>query len=313
MTLIKQGFIFEVQNLSDSTKYSKPMCTLAEIGGTIGELSSILIRGHESHKLITAVSIPFLIRSKKNLSLLLNTHGGLPLIFQILENSEHGMYDKAVWSICELADVLKVSPSVDGRESLDRNHLLNNLNSSSLSFLGVDNFPKPSTVTFELDDGSTVEANRKTLCQKSDAFSAMLGGGFSESGKRKVKLKNTSNGGLQTLLLAADGQDYDDRGIESLLDAVLLADKFLMTDLSEELTESSILKLDYQNINQAWTWARNNCCQELKHGCVRRILTAKMTKAERLRAFRDFSNNDNFAEFLDEVKEIIGRELSRWV
>jgi hypothetical protein len=164
-------------------------------------------------------------------------------------------------------------------------------------------------VTFELDDGTTVDACRRILCQRSDAFSAMLEGNFSESGKRRVKLRNTSKEGLNTLLLAANGSDFDNRAIESLLDAVLLADKFLMADVSELLTESSISKLNCENFCRAWSWARSNECHELKLCCVKSFLTTKISKAERLRAFRDFSTCDNFKEFLDEVKQLVAGVL----
>lgn len=164
-------------------------------------------------------------------------------------------------------------------------------------------------MTFELDDGTTVDACRRLLCQRSEAFSAMLEGNFSESGKRCVKLRKTSKEGLNTLLLAANGSEFDDRTIESLLDAVVLADKFLMADISELLTESSISKLNYENCCRAWSWARNNQCYELKICCVKSFLTGNMTRAERIRAFKEFSSSENFKEFLDEVREIISNVL----
>ncbi|CAK9809483.1 Armadillo repeat-containing protein 5 [Anthophora plagiata] len=172
-----------------------------------------------------------------------------------------------------------------------------------------DNHPKPATVTFELDDGTTVDACRQTLCQKSDAFSAMLEGNFSESGKKRVKLRNTSKEGLNTLLLAANGATFETRTIESLLDAVLLADKFLMADISDILTESSISKLNYMNFSRAWNWAKVNSCHELKSCCVKSFLTASMTRSERVQAFQDFFINGSFNEFLDDMKEIINNVL----
>lgn len=295
--LIKQGFIFEAQNLYGSEQYIRHLCDLAETGGAIGQMTSILLRGQESHKFIVAVSVPFLIKTKEVLRNLLSTHGGLPMIFHILADNQHALYEKAIWSICRLADSLEVRA-----EFFDRNQSAENC------FVGTDNFKnhlKPSMVTFELDDGTTVDACRQVLCQRSDAFCAMLEGNFTESGKRRVKLRNTSKEGLNTLLLAANGATFHDRTIESLLDAVLLADKFLMADISEQLTESSISKLNYENFSRAWNWARSNACYELKTCCVKSFLTTKMSRMERAHAFRDFSTNDSFPEFLEEVKEIL--------
>ena len=137
----------------------------------------------------------------------------------------------------------------------------------------------------------------------------MLEGNFLESGKRRVKLKNTSKEGLNTLLLAANGATFHSQTIEELLDAVLLADKFLMADVSEILTESSMSRLNHENFSRAWTWARNNACPELKSFCIKSFLTTKMTRMERLRAFRDFSTGDGFLEFLEELREIVGTVL----
>ena len=137
----------------------------------------------------------------------------------------------------------------------------------------------------------------------------MLEGNFLESGKRSVKLKNTSKEGLNTLLLAANGASYHNQSIEELLDAVLLADKFLMPDISEVLTESSMSRLNHENFSRAWYWARNNACPEFKSFCLKSFLTTKMTKMERLHAFRDFSVGNGFSEFLEEIREIVSTVL----
>lgn len=261
-----------------------------------------MLRGEEAHKLVIAVSIPFLIKSRDILKSLLNNHGGLQLIFHILSDQQHVLYENAIWSICRLASTLGIQSEIIEKCQITE--------TASTDFPRVyDNHPKPATVTFELDDGTTVDACRQTLCQKSDAFSAMLEGNFSESGKKRVKLRNTSKEGLNTLLLAANGATFENRTIESLLDAVLLADKFLMADISDILTESSISKLNYKNFSRAWNWARVNSCHELKSCCVKRFLTAQMTKSERVQAFQDFSTTGSFHEFLDEVRKIINDVL----
>lgn len=138
MPLIKQGFVFEAQNLAGSEQYTRQLCALAETGGAVGELTTVLIRGPESHRLIIAVSIPFLVKSKELLRSLLNTHGALPLIFHILSDIGHSLHKEAVWSICQLADTLDVR--VDSHE---KNQSMDNciLHDSTL----VRVFPVPIT------------------------------------------------------------------------------------------------------------------------------------------------------------------------
>lgn len=302
MPLIKQGFVFEAETLYGSEQYTRQLGLVAGSGGAVGELTSILLRGEEIHKLVIAVSIPFLIKERYILRSLLIIHGGLRLIFHLLSDQRHLLHGKAIWSICRLANTLEIQPDIIEKYQIT--------DTASTDFPRVyDNRPKLATVTFELDDGTTVDACRQLLCQKSDVLSAMLEGYFSESSKKRVKLQNTSKEALNTLLLAVNGATFENRTIESLLDAILLADKFLMTDISNILIESFISRLNYTNFSKVWNWARVNLCHELRSCCVKRFLTAPMTNPERVQAFQDFSTTETFQEFLDEVQKIISNVL----
>lgn len=293
--------MFDVQDMPEREEYLQELREVAETGGAIGQLSSVLLRGEEQHKLIFAVSIPFLIvRSRANLRSLLHSHGGLEMILRLLSDARHQMHERAIWSICRLAVTLEIRPeAVDKCPTSASNGLFRDYSRETI-------YSQPSSiVTFELDDGTTVDACRHVLCQRSDAFSAMLEGNFSESGKRRVRLRNASCGGLNTLILAATGAAYKHRSIESLLDAVLLADKFLMPDLSDALTDSSIAKLSHENFSRAWWWAKTNACRELQSCCVKTFLTANMTNSQTVQAFRDFYTTDAFEDFLCDIREII--------
>ncbi|XP_014488960.1 PREDICTED: armadillo repeat-containing protein 5-like [Dinoponera quadriceps] len=304
MPLLKQGFVFDVQGVPEWGEYIFHLRKVAETGGAFGQLSSVLLRGEERHKLLFAVSIPFLIvHSRITLKSLLHNHGGLQMILRLLSEPSHELHERAIWSICRLAAALQIRP-----EAVDKSGPATV--ASSVLFLREypreSSHPQPSpTVTFELDDGTTVDACRRVLCQRSDAFRAMLEGNFSESGKRRVRLRNASRDGLNTLILAASGIPYTHRSIESLLDAVLLADKFLMPDLSDALTDSSVAKLSHENFSRAWWWAKTNACHELRSCCVKTFLTASMTNGQTVQAFRDFSATAAFDEFLAEIREII--------
>lgn len=301
MPLLKQGFVFDAQGMPEREEYLHHLRGVAETGGAIGQLSSMLLRGEEQHKLIFAVSIPFLIvQSRVTLRSLLHNHGGLQMILRLLSDLTHELHERAIWSICRLAVSLQIQP-----ETVDKCPMLANDN-RFYTCIRDNHYPLPlSIVTFELDDGTTVDASRRILCQRSDAFSAMLEGNFSESGKRRVRLRNASRDGLNTLILAASGSAYKHRSIESLLDAVLLADKFLMPDLSDALTDSSVAKLSHENFSRAWWWAKTNACHELRSCCVKTFLTANMTNSQTVQAFHDFSATAAFEDFLCDIREII--------
>lgn len=142
----------------------------------------------------------------------------------------------------------------------------------------------------------------------------MLNGKFIEAGKKTMQLKDTSKECLNILLLAADGATFNNQNIEDLLDAVLLANKFLMPEVLEILIKSSISRLNYDNFSRVWNWTRSyssyfRVCNQLKTFCLESFLISRMTKSERLQAFRDFSSCNDFMQFLEEIKEIIDSNL----
>ncbi|XP_012526737.1 armadillo repeat-containing protein 5 isoform X2 [Monomorium pharaonis] len=297
MPLLKQGLVFEMRTLPEMEQCTQYLRTVAETGGATGQLSFILLRGEEECKLLTAVSIPLLIKTQDTLKCLLKKYGGLQLIFRLLADSSHKLHKQAIWSICQLAKTLEIHPSDDYSIAETATNVCET-NRTKLS--------ESLTVTFELDDGTTIEACKQVLCQNSPVFFAMLEGNFSESNKRRIRLRNTSRDGLKTLILATNKVKLENRSIESLLDAVLLADYFLMPDLIDTLTENSVNKLNHENFCRAWRWAKNHSCYEFRSYCIKSFLTSKMSWSETMRTFRDFYTTGNvFDEFLCEIKDII--------
>lgn len=155
MPLIQQGFVFEAQSISGSKQCLQQLSAIAETGGAVGQLSSILLCGKEANKTMTAVSIPFLIKSKKILRYLMSNHGGMPLLFRVLADPEHNLHDNAILSINRLANSLDIRPN-----TIDWNELLIENNIEPLEREKCDVLPKPSVVTFVLDDGATMDACR---------------------------------------------------------------------------------------------------------------------------------------------------------
>ena len=293
--LLLQGFVFEAQTLYGTEQYTRALCDMAETGGAFGQLAWILLRGRESEKFIVAISIPYLIKSREKLRLLLTSHGGMNLIFHVLNEPDNSLYDDAILGICSLADSL-------GLEIPETSSYANREFEMEDEAKDFDD-----TVTFELDDGSTVDANRTSLCDKYDVFKAMLDGEFNESRQNRVRLKKATKEGMTTLLSAVRGfpNVNGESTIEALLEATLLADRFLMCDVSERLNEASIAELNHPNLSRAWTWAKENSCDEFKTGCAKIFLRAETTRDLRLQTFRDFSKLSNFHEFITDVRQIL--------
>jgi len=295
--LLEQGFVFDVlKNLSEPEQYIRALCAVAEMGSSIGQLSLILQRSEENYKLLTAVSIPLIIQTHSLLRSLLQYNDGLKLIFRLLMEPSHHLHQHAIWSICQLAKKLYIVPEM----VVDKPITIEITKKNPCDFETI--LP---TVIFELDDGTTVEACRKTLCQCSDVFYAMLEGYFKESGKKQVRLKDTSSDSLNTFILVISGAAFEHRSIESLFGAVILADKFLMLDLSDRLTKLSIAKLNYETFSRAWYWAKKNSCDELRSCCIKSFLIKKMSWSETIYAYHNFHKSNFFNEFLHEIKQLI--------
>lgn len=312
MPLLLQGFVLEAQTLYGSEHYTRALCDIAETGGAFGEMATLLLRGQESQKSTVAISIPFVIKSHEKLRILLKYHNGLELIYREVEDSKNSMYDDAILSICKLADSLKVS-TPKGPSGEEENEKVENCvaEPKDEDFHGDEEKSRQDLVIFQLDDGSTVETKRKEICQKSEVFAAMLEGNFSESGQNSVRLKKASKAGLSTLLDAANGDcRLKNHQIEAILDAVILADKFLMADLSERLTELSMARLDHENLCRAWNWSRINSCHEFRNCCVKIFLTSEMMRSHRLQAFRDFHETTNFRDFVKDTRNVIENALA---
>ncbi|EGI67349.1 PREDICTED: armadillo repeat-containing protein 5-like [Acromyrmex echinatior] len=303
--LVKQGFVFEIQTLPEAEECMRHLRIVADTGGATGQLSFLLLRGEEDYKLLTAVSIPFLIKRHCTLRCLLKKHNGMQLIFRLLADSSHKLHKRAIWSICQLAKAFYSDDS-------------DSITDTTTNTIEIYRNMKPSIklssiVILELDDGTTVKACRQTLCHYSPVFSAMLEGHFRESNKRLIRLRNMSRNALKTLILATNDDRFKNRSIESLLEAVLLADYFLMPNfLIELLTETSINKLNHETFYRAWCWARKHSCHEFRSFCVKKFLTTKMSWSETMRTFHDFYTTNAFNEFLCEIRDIITDELYRW-
>lgn len=186
----------------------------------------------------------------------------------------------------------------------------------------LDNLSKEEIVTFELDDLSTVQANKVFLCQNSDVFSAMLMGCFKESIEECVRIKNVTKHGLEylfTLLHLGLNEPKTDikvfpmaEKLETNLEVLLLADRFLFEKL-KELLSSAILQfqLTPETADKIYVWSLSEGMGFLCIEAVAYLLTGRMCENERTRSFRAILNLEYKEQWLDDVKNIIIRQLEQ--
>lgn len=175
-------------------------------------------------------------------------------------------------------------------------------------------------VTFELDDLSTVKANRVFLCQNSDVFSAMLQGCFRESIEKCVRLRNVTKPALEYLLMllhcGLNNPKYDvevfpmaDK-LETNLEVLLLSDRFLFEKL-KGLLSSAILQfmLAPETADKVYVWSLSDGMGFLCVESVAYLLVGKMSEIERTQSFKTILDSKYKEQWLDDIKSLILRQL----
>lgn len=187
----------------------------------------------------------------------------------------------------------------------------------------IDGLAAEEIVTFELDDMSTVTANRTFLCQNSEVFNAMLKGCFKESIEESVKIKNVTKDALEYLLMLLNCGLNDTKchlevfpladKLETNLEVLLLADRFLLEKL-KILLNSAILqfKMAPNTADKIYAWSLSDGMGFLCVESVAYILTGQMSATERSRAFRNILSLEYKEQWLDDVKSVIIRHLEKW-
>lgn len=186
----------------------------------------------------------------------------------------------------------------------------------------LDNLAKEDIVTFELDDLSTVQANKVFLCQNSDVFSAMLMGCFKESIEECVRIKNVTKQGLEYLFTLLHLGLHDSKSnvkvfpmadkLETNLEVLLLADRFLFEKL-KELLSSAILQflLNPDTADKIYVWSLSEGMGFLCIEAVAYLLTGRMCETERTRSFKAILNMEYKEQWLDDVRTTIIRQLEQ--
>lgn len=184
----------------------------------------------------------------------------------------------------------------------------------------LDNLSVDDIVTFELDDLSTVQANKVFLCQNSEVFSAMLMGCFKESIEKCVRLKNVTKPALEylfTLLHCGLNNPKCDvqvfpmaEKLETNLEVLLLADRFLF-DKVKELLSSAILQfqLTPETADKIYVWSLSEGMGFLCVEAVAYILTGKMGESDRTQSFTTILSLEYKEQWLDDIKTMILRQL----
>lgn len=182
----------------------------------------------------------------------------------------------------------------------------------------VGSLRKESTITFILDDGSTVSANKSTLCNNSPVFEAMFRGSFQESKQAEVKLKDISADCLTYFSRIIDiyCECILPKDVKTMLEMIVASDRFLVHKLGVQIL-SVIMNhsLNYDTCCAVYNWALDVGYKypvlvgSIANDVVKFIFTSKMTSTQRTHAVMLLLNSNHKKEFLEDVLELIKNEL----
>lgn len=183
----------------------------------------------------------------------------------------------------------------------------------------VASLTKEATVTFLLDDGSTVTANKGIICEKSEFFEAMFRRGFKEAKESVVRLKDISSDCLTALfrLLYTYCDCILPKNVQVLLELIVQTDRFLIPSLSEKLLNIAMhCKLNYRNCHLMYEWAieKGNFLPSTKDWPIREhilkyVLVEKLTFKERTYSFKSLLKSRHKSNVLNDVTNLIESQL----
>ncbi|XP_034832431.1 armadillo repeat-containing protein 5 [Maniola hyperantus] len=330
MSILRHRLALRLHQMSVSSKHPPNQCTqckqilklssklltqlsiLAESSYGIGKISYHLLKGSSSMKLTLSLTLPYIVRTEKALKKYLIDCNGLNLLFSIISETKEDVQD-CVTALVKLANNVHIKDP----KLLEKRY-------KSKVYVSydpiLDNLAPDDIVTFQLDDLSTVKANKIFLCQHSDVFSAMLMGQFKESVEKCVRIKNVSKPALEylfTLLQCGLNNPKSEieifplaEQLETNLEVLLLADRFLFEKL-KELLSSAILQfqLSPDTADKIYIWSLSDGMGFLCVESVAYLLTGQMSEDERYKSFENILNLEYKDQWLEDIKSMILRQL----
>ncbi|KAJ3660989.1 hypothetical protein Zmor_005414 [Zophobas morio] len=278
---------------------------LAESGGGKGDIAHKLLRGDIETKQQLTLVIPYIIRDRSILVKLMLNCGGLEILMQLLNDDSH-LQNKSIKVLCVLASQKLGIPNPQQVSSSYKSNL-------------IDNEPPMSStlVTFKLDDGSLVRADRDLLSKNSDFFARLLNGAFKESCQDVITLPNVTNKALEYLLQFIKC-DIDktkivdiELDLDTHLDVIGLCDRFLMEEYRVYLTDCvEKFRLRWDTIPTIYNWSLESRTNLLRVECIAFALVGNIVDRERFEMFKNLFELGFTEELLGDIKELLVRYMT---
>lgn len=172
-------------------------------------------------------------------------------------------------------------------------------------------------VTFKLDDGSSVLADRDFLSEKSEYFNRLLCGQFKESQEKEVTLRKVAGKTLKCLLnLLSHSFSQNsvlnlDLNLPTLLDVILLADKYLLLDLCVRLSESvEKFRMTPETVPQIYEWSVESGTNILRVETIAFVLVTNVVDDERFCMFQRLFDLGLSQQLVEDLRNVLDRFLN---
>lgn len=237
---------------------------------------------------------------------------------QLKEEKDRRLQDKIIKSICTLASTtLRIRNPVQRKASsrkTARGALTSPKCEQSVIKIGFYVLPEEckNTVTFLLDDGTRINADRDQLNNKSDYFSALLGGFFVESQSKEVSLKDVSCDSMKCLLeiLKTDylstGSSFSiDYHLDTILEVLLLSDRFLLSELNYMLLCHVQQLISLHTVPTIYKWSIESGTNMLRIDSIAYALVNDNTYNDKLELFKNLFQIGYTAELVEDITKLI--------
>ncbi|KAF2903462.1 hypothetical protein ILUMI_02724 [Ignelater luminosus] len=274
-----------------------------------GDIAHQLYRANLSVKEKLVPAIPFITNNKKILYNLFITCGGLDVMIQLFRKST-GMQKGNISSLCVLATRIGIKNPVAAFNETGGKYI--DLPIDIQNYAVEQNCA--TVVRFKLDDGTCVEADREFLSERSDYFNRLLYGLFKESEENEIRLSNVSSKSLKLLLMLLqydlNSTDVHKINVEldTLLDVIVLTDRYIMEDLCVCLTTSvQYFKLLSSTIPTIYQWSLESRTNILRVESIAYALVGCMNDNNRYDMFENLLQLGYVEQIADDLHQLLLR------
>lgn len=253
-------------------------------------------------------------RNKSMLSQFMITCGGLETLMKMLQNPSSDQQQSSIKALCRIA--MKKLHIKNPKNYIDPD-------TTTEIKLPLEYTPSEGSqnlVTFILDDGVTVSVDKEFLSEKSEYFSTLLYGQFRESQQDEIALKNVDSRLFKCLLnlLNCDLKNTVllkiDEDLRSLLDLILLADRFLFVDLCNSLAECvEKFHMTTTTVSQIYQWSLGTGTNILRVETVAYALVVNISNDERFLMFKDLFDLGYSEQLVEDIRKLLERFLNALV